>query len=97
MSFYESLILSLNRGGMFIKTDLLIPIDRVLDIDCKLEAEGVSFRVSGKVIWLNPREAQGRPAGMGIKLHRLSTVQRQVVTDFLNGELPPEALEHLSE
>lgn len=97
VQFYEALNLSLSKGGLFIKTESLLPIDALLDMDCRLEAEGVSFKVAAKVIWLNPREAQGRPAGMGLKLYRLSTVQRQVLTDFMNGDLPPEALEHLSE
>jgi len=97
VQFYEGLELSLSRGGLFVKTEGLLPIDTVLDVKCTIEDENVSFRMSAKVIWLNPRETQGRPAGMGLKLFRLSTLQRQLITDFLNGEMPTAALANLSE
>lgn len=97
IQFYESLALSLSKGGLFIKTEALLPIDTVLDATCHLEEEEVKFRVSAKVIWLNPRETQGRPVGMGLKLFRLSSIQRQVLSDFMNGDMPPSTLAHLTE
>lgn len=97
IQFYESLDLSLSKGGLFIKTESLLPIDTLLDTDCHLEEEEVNFRVSAKVIWLNPRDTQGRPVGMGLKLFRLSSIQRQVLADFMNGEMPASTLSHLTE
>lgn len=97
VQFFDALSLSLSKGGIFIKTDSLLAIDTLLALSCKLEAEGVHFKVSGKVIWINPRESQGRPQGMGVKLHKLTTVQRQILADFMAGELPPSALEHLTD
>lgn len=97
IQFYEALTLSFSKGGLFLKTDLLLPIDTVFDLTVKLEDEEISFRTAAKVIWINPRDTQGRPQGMGIKFHRLNQVQRQVLDDFLNGSLPPEALGHLTE
>ena len=97
IQFYEGLDLSLSKGGVFIKTDALLPIDTLLDLQCVLEEEEVTFNVSAKIIWINPRESQGRPIGMGLKFFKLSTIQRQILTDFLTGELPPDALTHLSE
>lgn len=97
IQFYEALALSLSKGGMFIKTEALLPIDTILDATCHLEEEDVTFRVSTKVIWLNPRDTQGRPVGMGLKLFRLSSIQRQVLADFMNGDMPPSTLAHLSE
>ena len=84
VQFYEGLELSLSRGGLFIKTESLLPIDTLLEAKCVIEDEGVSFKVSAKVIWLNPRETQGRPAGMGLKFFRLSTIQRQLLMDFMS-------------
>lgn len=97
IQFYEALALSLSKGGLFIKTEALLPIDTLLDAMCFLEEEDVKFRVSAKVIWLNPRETQGRPVGMGLKLFRLSSIQRQVLADFMNGDMPASTLAHLSE
>lgn len=97
VQFYEGLALSLSSGGIFVKTEHLLPIDSLLDMETKLLQEGIEFRVSGKVIWVNPREAQGRPAGLGIKFPKLSSIQRQIITDFANGDLEIDALGHLSE
>jgi len=97
IQLFEALDLSLSKGGLFIKTETLLPIDTLLEADCFLEQEDVKFRVSAKVIWLNPRETQGRPIGMGLKLFRLSSIQRQVLMDFMHGDMPPETLCHLTE
>ncbi|NOZ02259.1 MAG: hypothetical protein GXP54_10275 [Deltaproteobacteria bacterium] len=97
VQFYEGLALSLSSGGIFIKTESLLPIDSLLDMEIKLRTEGIVIRVMGKVIWVNPREAQGRPAGLGVKFPKLSSIQRQIITDFMNGEIEIVALGHLSE
>jgi uncharacterized protein (TIGR02266 family) len=97
VQFYEGMTLSLSKGGLFVKTDALLPIDTVLDMTVRFETEGVTFRTGAKVIWINPRETQGRPQGMGLKFHRLTAIQRQVLDDFMKAELPPEALGHLTE
>jgi len=97
IQFYEALALSLNTGGIFIKTESLLPIDSLLEMAVTLKQEKIEFRVSGKVIWVNPRESQGRSTGLGIKFFKLSSIQRQILQDFMEGELEIEALGHLSE
>lgn len=97
VQFYEALALSFSKGGIFIKTESLLPIDSLLTIEVRLKAEDIVFTVSGKVIWVNPRESQGRPVGMGVKFYKLSSIQRQVLDDFMAGDLPPQSLTHLSE
>lgn len=95
--FYEALFLSFSKGGIFLKTESILPIDSLLTLKIELKRENIEFTVSGKVIWVNPRESQGRPAGLGVKFYKLSTIQRQILDDFMNGQVPPEALVHLSE
>ena len=97
VQFYEGLALSLSTGGIFIKTKSLLPIDSILNMEVNVKQEEISFTVSGKVIWVNPRESQGRPTGLGSKFFKLSTIQRQIVTDFMSGELDVDSLGHLSE
>ncbi len=97
VQFYEALALSFSKGGIFIKTESLLPIDSLLTIEVHIKAENVKFTVSAKVIWVNPRESQGRPVGMGVKFYKLSSIQRQILDDFMAGDLPPESLVHLSE
>ncbi len=97
IQFYEALSMSFSKGGIFIKTESLLPIDSLLTLRVRLKAEAVEFTVSGKVIWVNPRESQGRPVGLGVKFYKLSSIQRQVLDDFMAGELPAQSLVHLSE
>ncbi len=97
VQFYEALTLSFSKGGLFIKTESLLPIDSLLTLAVRLTADNVEFTVSAKVIWINPRESQGRPVGMGVKFYKLSSIQRQVLDDFMAGDLPAQSLVHLSE
>lgn len=97
IQFYEGLALSLSTGGIFIKTESLLPIDSILNMEVFVKQEDITFTVSGKVIWVNPRESQGRPTGLGIKFFKMSTIQRQILADFMSGELDMESLGHLSE
>ncbi|MBP7125633.1 PilZ domain-containing protein [Myxococcota bacterium] len=95
--FYEALDLSLTKGGLFVKTDQILPIDTVVDLKCTIEEEHVEFRIQGKVVWINPRETAGRPAGMGLKFPRITNVQKQLLLDFLSGEVPLAALAHMGD
>lgn len=97
IQFYESLSLSLSRGGIFIKCEPMLAIDALLDLKVKIEEEDVSFRLTAKVIWINPRDAQGRPQGMGLKLPKMSPVQRQILSDFMDGDASVDTLSHLTE
>lgn len=97
VQFYEGLSLSLQPGGLFVKTGELLPIDSLLDCTVRLEQEDIQFRISAKVIWINPRDSAGKPAGMGLKFPKIGPMQRQVLSDFLVGDLPAAALVNLSE
>lgn len=97
LAFYEALELSLSKGGLFIKTEQILPIDTVLDLKVLIEEEQISFTLQGKVVWINPRDTQGRPAGMGLKLPKISSAGRQLLLDFLAGEVPVVALAHLGD
>lgn len=95
--FYEAVSKSLGKGGLFIKTDKIVPINTLLALEVVLLKEDIRLNLSGKVIWISPKGSSERPMGLGVKLHRLSSVQRQILEDFKKGELGPETLEHLSE
>ncbi|HNZ03965.1 MAG TPA: PilZ domain-containing protein [Myxococcota bacterium] len=97
LELYEGLNLSLNRGGLFIKTEVLLPIDTVLDLTVVIEDIKISFHVSGKVIWINPRESAGRPIGIGIKFPKFSNDQRALLEEFMQGAAPTATLADLNE
>ena len=51
LEFYEGLSLSLNRGGLFVKTEALLPIDSVLRLTVRIENLHIEFKLTAKVIW----------------------------------------------
>ena len=95
--FYEAVTKSLGKGGLFIKTDQVLPINTLLVLEVLIRKEGIELTLSAKVIWVNPKDSPERPMGIGVKLYRLSSLQRQVLEDFKKGELGAEAIHHLSE
>lgn len=97
IEFYESLTLSLNRGGLFIKTEVLLPIDSLLDLTILVEDVKISFHVTAKVIWINPRESAGRPIGIGVKFPKFSNDQRALLEEFMQGSAPAATLADLNE
>jgi uncharacterized protein (TIGR02266 family) len=97
IEFYEGLSLSLNRGGLFIKTESLLSIDSILDMTVKIQDVAIQFHVTAKVIWINPRESAGRPIGMGVKFPKLSNDQRALIEEFMQGSAPTVTLVGLHE
>ncbi len=97
IELYEGLSLSLSRGGLFIKTDILLPIDSVLHLTLLIEDIKVSFKVTAKVIWINPRESAGRPIGIGVKFPKFTNDQRALLEEFMQGSAPPATLSDLNE
>ncbi len=97
IELYEGLNLSLSRGGLFIKTEILLPIDSLLDLTILVEDIKISFHVTAKVIWINPRESAGRPIGIGIKFPKFTNDQRALLEEFLQGSAPTATLTDLNE
>ena len=97
VQFYEAISMHIGKPGFFVKGDPRFPIDTLLKIKVKLEKEGVEFTVSGKVVWVNPKASKGKPPGMGIKLYKMDTIQRELFDDFTRGAAEPDMLTALSE
>ena len=97
VQFYEAISLHIGRPGFFVKGEPRFPIDTLLDITVKLKKEDVDFRVSGKVMWVNPKASKGKPPGMGIKLYKMGSIQRELFDDFTKGAVEADTLTALSE
>lgn len=97
LEFYEGLSLSLNRGGLFVKTEALLPIDSQLRLTIRIENLHIEFKLTAKVIWINPRETSARPVGMGLKFPKLTNEQRALLEEFMQGSAPAATLVDLNE
>jgi type IV pilus assembly protein PilZ len=57
------------NGGLFVRTGQTFALNDLLDLSVKLMAENEPYSLTGKVIWITPKGAQGnKPAGIGIQL-----------------------------
>ena len=95
--FYEAISMHIGRPGFFVKGEPKFPIDTLLNIKVILKKEDVDFSVSGKVVWVNPKASKGKPPGMGIKLYRMGSIQRELFDDFTKGMAEPDTLTALTE
>jgi len=97
VQFYEAISMHIGQPGFFIKGEPRFAIDTLLKLRVKLEKENVSFTVSGKVVWVNPKANKGKPPGVGIKLYKMGNIQRTLFDDFRRGQAEPDTLIALSE
>lgn len=97
VQFYEAIAIHIGQPGFFIKGEPRFSIDALLKIRVKLEKEGISFTVSGKVVWVNPKINKGKPPGIGVKLYKMGNIQRTLFDDFTRGQAEPDMLIALSE
>lgn len=97
VQFYEAISMHIGQPGFFIKGEPKFSIDALLKIKVNLEKENMSFTVSGKVVWVNPKINKGKPSGIGVKLYKMSSIQRTVFDDFVRGQAEPDMLIALSE
>ena len=68
----------LSMGGLFAKSMLPSEAGTILDVELRLM--GLPFKASGSVAWIRQvDEAPDKPAGMGIRFRRLSTVQKKAL------------------
>lgn len=62
--------LNINAGGLYVETDRLQPVDTLLTLEINLPTQAATFRVRGRVAWVNHPEwvkTSTLPSGMGIQ------------------------------
>lgn len=78
-------VLNINFGGLFIETDRLHPVDSLLTLEVKLPTQIASFRVRGRVAWVNHPEwvkTSSLPSGMGIQFVEISEDAVAAIHDY---------------
>lgn len=67
-SLYLAYMPFVKGGGLFIRTNHIYSLDDVVDLSVNLINEQEPYLVSGKVVWITPRGAQGnKPPGIGVQ------------------------------
>jgi type IV pilus assembly protein PilZ len=90
-------------GGLFIRVKptetLTMKLGDTVSLELTLPNDSMTYKISGKVIWITPTGAQGaRPAGYGISLAGEGgsalnkRVLKQIDTLLKNPELPTDTM-----
>ena len=59
----------ISGGGLFVRTNLTLPLGSTVNLSIKLLSEINPYVISAKVAWITPRGSQGnKPAGLGFQL-----------------------------
>lgn len=67
-ALYLSYMPFIKGGGLFIRTNNLLPFGEKIKLTIKLLNEPELYVLTGKVIWNTPKGAQnGKPSGIGIQ------------------------------
>jgi uncharacterized protein (TIGR02266 family) len=76
--------LNVNRGGLFVETDRLYPVDTLLTIEFTPPAHTSNIRVKGRVAWVNHPEwvkTSTLPSGMGIQFLDLTEAAATAIAE----------------
>ncbi len=77
----ESRVTNLSRGGLFIASELSLPLREEVEVVLTLPDRGDDIRAHGQVIW--SRDAQPGPSGMGIKFLEMPPVDSEKLEQYL--------------
>jgi len=94
-TLHRSYMPFLTEGGLFIPTHRKYQLGDEVFVILTLMDEPQKFPITGQVVWVSPRPAAGRPAGVGIHFSSSSnsfgqnqnaTAQKKIET-YLGGSL----------
>lgn len=85
-NFWTGLTRNVSKGGLFVASDVTMPIGTVLSFAFQLDPDPTIHRVRGTVRWVRPPEASSQhlPTGMGVQLDELSDALLADIQRFTN-------------
>lgn len=92
---YAAYMPFIKNGGLFIPTSKDYKLGTEVFILLNLMEEPEKLPVTGKVVWVTPRGAQGnRAAGIGVQFSDTDMVVRNKIETYLAGALKSDRLTH---
>lgn len=90
--FLSAYARNISGGGIFIRTQRPLPLNRNVRVRFTLPGIAQRFESSGIVVWSNPVSGQSfLPSGMGIKLVDLDPDSRRLIAEYVRVNTPPSA------
>ena len=92
---YSAYMPFLKNGGLFVPTNKAYDIDDEVFMLLTLMDEGEKMPISGRVIWVTPRGAQGnRTAGIGVQFSEQDAAANAKIENHLAGSLTSDRPTH---
>lgn len=93
---YAAYLGFLKNGGLFVATEKNYQLGDEVFMLVNLPEESEKIPVAGKVVWINPKGAQGsRPQGIGIQFGELDNgATRSKIESMLAGKAKSDARTH---
>jgi type IV pilus assembly protein PilZ len=77
---------NVSRGGLFLKSDLLLEVGDTVWVSFILPSTAVAIRTRGRVVWVNRNPDENDPTdrpGMGIQFLDLTEIEETALTAYL--------------
>lgn len=78
---------NISGGGIYVTSEDYLPVGSSIEIDIFVEEGQRSQRLKGVVAWVNTKDIQGLPPGMGIKFASLTSEQEAFLKEVIHAEL----------
>lgn len=92
---YSAYMPFLNHGGLFVPTNKSYGVGDEVFMLLTLMDEPEKIPISGKVVWVTPRGAQGnRTAGIGVQFSEQDAVANSRIENHLAGSLTSDRPTH---
>jgi uncharacterized protein (TIGR02266 family) len=92
--FTAAYIRDISGGGIFIRTQQPLPLNREVQVRFTLPGTSRTFVAHGLVVWTNPYPSRSSfPSGMGVKFLDLDPEAGKLIAGFIKEKLhaaPPE-------
>ena len=80
---------NISGGGIFIRTQQPLPLNREVQLRFSLPSVPKPFVIQGLVVWTNPHPSRSSfPPGMGIKFMDLDPTVKTIIDGFVQEKLP---------
>ena len=83
--FFKAYIANLAKGGLFVKTMKILPVDTFLNVEFSLPNRNQMIHTTGKVVWTRSKDksSEKMPPGMGIQFVDIDPEYERLLKNYM--------------
>ncbi len=83
--FFRAYIGNLAKGGLFVKTGKILPVDTLLNVEFSLPNSNQVIHTTGKVVWTRSKDKSSEkiPPGMGIQFIDINPEDEKLLKKYI--------------